>query len=85
MEQAFAGSADFSKMADGLFVDAVIHKSKIVVDEEGTKAAAVTEVIMCESAPMNQFLFIADKPFLFFIVDSEEQMVLFTGKLCDLN
>jgi serpin B len=85
MEQAFTGSADFSNMADGLFIDTVLHKAKVEVDEKGTKAAAVTVVTMCESAPMNQFIFIADKPFLFFIVDGAEDMVLFTGKVSNLE
>lgn len=86
MEKAFTGNADFSNMADSLFIDTVLHKAKIEVDEKGTEAAAVTAVLMCESAaPEFGFEFFADKPFLFFIVDGEEDMVLFTGKVANLG
>jgi len=84
---AFKPGADFSQISDTpLFIDEVLHKAKIKVDEEGTEAAAVTAIVMkCESVPMNQFEFIADKPFLFFIMDTENDIVLFTGVVYDLD
>jgi serine protease inhibitor len=86
IKKAFMGDADFSNMADSLFIDTVLHKAKVEVDEKGTEAAAVTAVTMCESAaPEFGFEFFADKPFLFFIVDGEEDMVLFTGKVANLE
>ena len=90
IEKAFTESeADFSGMSEGdaLWIDEVLHKAKIKVDEEGTEAAAATSVEMVlRSAPLeNKFEFIADRPFLFFIMDTATDSVLFTGKVLDLN
>jgi serpin B len=86
MEKAFSSEADFTNIADGLFIDTVLHKAKVDVDEKGTEAAAVTAVILGRgAAPAFQFEFFADKPFLFFIVDGEEDIILFTGKVSDLK
>ncbi len=88
IKQAFdSKTADFSQISDEeIFIDEVLHKAKIKVDEEGTEAAAVTSVEMTlRGMPMDRFEFIADKPFLFFIVDTENDLVLFTGKVLDLN
>ena len=85
--EAFSYDADFSQISDlELRIDKVLHKAKIKVDEEGTEAAAVTAVILeAKSIDMNQFVFRADRPFLFFIVDSENSNVLFTGVVYDLG
>jgi len=88
IEQAFSGTADFSGMSEEeIYIDEVLHKARIKVDEEGTEAAAATSVEMKLRGvtPENRFEFIADKPFLFFIVDTENDMVLFTGKVLNLN
>ena len=89
MDKAFsAGEADFTTMAgaDVLWIDEVLHAAKITVDEEGTEAAAATSVGMSlRGMPMESFEFIADRPFLFFIMDTENDLVLFTGKVMDLG
>jgi len=87
METAFTGDANFSQISDTqLFISDVLHKAKIIVDEEGTEAAAVTAIIMkATSMPMDIFEFHADKPFMFFIVDNENGTVLFNGVAYDLD
>jgi serpin B len=89
MEKAFSpDEADFTEMAgaDILWIDEVLHAAKITVNEEGTEAAAATSVGMTLKAmPLENFEFIADRPFLFFIMDTENELVLFTGKVMDLN
>lgn len=87
MPTAFTGGADFSGISDdaeGLYIDKVIHKSFVEVNEEGTEAAAATAVIMIErgggpsTAPVD---FKADHPFIFLIEHEETGQILFMGKV----
>ena len=85
MSLAFTGSADFSKMVDGggLYIDEVIHKAFLEVNEEGTEAAAVTIVVIVEtSVPLIPNVNI-NKPFLFVIRDNQTNSILFMGKVMD--
>ncbi len=88
MVDAFdAGLADFSAMAtmlDGqnLFISEVLHKTHIEVDEQGTKAAAVTAVeIECGAMPSEENLKIVElnRPFVYLLIDCREQLPLFIG------
>ncbi len=93
MKDAFdVGKADFTGLgnsADGnIFISRVIHKTKIDVDEKGTKAGAVTAVVMeCGSAPMIEepkkvFL---DRPFFYMLVDTDQNLPLFMGSLMSMG
>lgn len=87
MPTAFdAGAADFSAMGryDGapLFVDRVLHKSYLQVDERGTQAGAATAVTMDAGGAMVErevHSVRCDRPFLFLLLDTEWQMPLFIG------
>ncbi|KAM1792356.1 hypothetical protein ACFX12_036218 [Malus domestica] len=61
----------------------LIHKSFIEVDEEGTKAAAVTvddiQFSLHDDEPTKMIDFVADHPFLFFIREEMTATVLFIG------
>lgn len=81
MEEAFSSSADFSGILPGIYISEVLHKAVIEVNEEGSEAAAVTVVIMEETAAMDPITFIADRPFIFFITDDTTGTILFMGKL----
>jgi len=84
MPTAF-GNADFSGM-DGtksLFIDAIIHQAFVKVDEEGTEAAAVTAVVMTQTAVMQRKIFRADHPFIFIIQEKETGNILFIGRVAD--
>lgn len=86
MNSAF-GNTEFSKISSKLYVNSVLHKAKIQVDEKGTKAAAVT-AIQCENACVvldKEKNFIADRPFIFVIRDVQNDMILFMGSMqnCD--
>ncbi|MFO7918766.1 MAG: serpin family protein [Anaerolineae bacterium] len=85
MPVAFSSDADFSGMTGsrGLFIDDVIHKAFVAVDEEGTEAAAATAVIMRESAPLSPVEFTVDHPFIFLIRDRETGTILFVGRVMD--
>jgi len=79
MVQAFDQSADFSGMIGRkrIWIDQVIHKAFIEVNEEGTEAAAATAVIM-KRGPRP---FRANRPFLFLIRDLRHDSILFLGRL----
>ncbi len=89
MPTAFSeGTADFSPMVTdptvNLYISNVIHKTYIELDENGTKAAAVTAVEMsCESAayeePKEVKEVILDRPFAYAIVDTHTGMPIFMG------
>ncbi len=67
-----------------LFVDDILHKTYIKVDEKGTEAAAVTVVGMMGSGNPQEMPepieFKADKPFYFVIRDNENGEILFMGR-----
>ncbi len=90
MVDAFIPSkADFSGM-DGrprwLYISAVLHKTYVDVDEEGTEAAAATAALSAPTAaPGQPPVFRADHPFLFAICDTKNGTLLFLGRLMDPN
>jgi len=84
MQDAFTGAADFSGM-DGtrdLFIDYVVHKAYVSVNEEGTKAAGASGVGMTYSIPQYEVMLI-DHPFIFLIRDIETGAILFMGRVMD--
>ena len=86
MPIAFTSDADFSGMngIGGLFIQAVIHKAFVAVDEAGTEAAAATAVIIGEtSAPDEPIVVTIDRPFVFLIRDIETGTILFLGRVVD--
>ncbi len=78
--------ADLSGM-DGtknLYIQDVLHKAFVAVDEQGTEAAAATAVIVgTTSAPLEPKSFEADRPFIFLIRDRVTGTVLFLGRVLD--
>jgi serpin B len=76
--------ADFSGM-DGtrdLFIQDVLHKAFVSVDEEGTEAAAATAVVVgVTSMPAEPIEVKIDSPFIFLIRDMESGTVLFIGRV----
>ena len=85
MPDAFGGAADFSGMTGsrGLYIDDVIHKTFVSVDEYGTEAAAATAVMMVGSAPGAPVAVTVDRPFIFLIRDIETGTFLFVGRVMD--
>jgi serpin B len=84
MNTAFTDGADFSGM-DGrrdLYIQDVLHKAFVSVDEAGTEAAAATGVVVgITSAPMVSVTL--DHPFIYLIRDIETGAVLFVGRVLD--
>lgn len=86
MESAFSpGLADFSQLCDvSLWIDKVIHKTFVEVNEEGTEAAAATAVMMARGSPPHErFQLRVDRPFFCAIVDDQTGAILFMGSIVD--
>ena len=90
MPLAFSSGADFSDMAtyDGqsLYIGRVIHQTRIEVNEQGTKAAAATAVVMTSGAAAtssNSYTVILNRPFVYMIVDMEQEIPVFIGVMTD--
>jgi len=83
MPTAFTYDADFSGMTGkkDLYIDFVIHKAYIDVNEEGTEAAAATAVGMFATAMTPTKVFKADHPFLFIIQEKKTGNILFLGRV----
>jgi serpin B len=83
MKTACSLHAEFPHIADNayFFIERVTQKTYIQVDEKGTEAAAVTEIVMVTSAMEIQHkTFRADRTFLFLIQENSTGTILFMGK-----
>jgi len=89
MERAFdSEQADFSGLLVGsepLYIDEVVQKTFLEINEEGTEAAAATAVTMrTGSAPFSDVVeVVLDRPFLLAIRDDRTGITLFMGAILD--
>lgn len=81
-------SADFTKMQenpnDGFYISDIIQKTKLELDEYGTKAAAATAALVAGNAmpqPKELREVTLDRPFAFLIYDAEQGQIAFMGKV----
>ncbi|MBN2186068.1 MAG: serpin family protein [Dehalococcoidia bacterium] len=84
MEVAFTAEADLSGMngTRDLFIQDVVHKAFVSVDEAGTEAAAATAVIVGQTAlPPEPVAVTIDRPFIFFIRDIATDSIIFVGRV----
>ena len=88
MPTAFDGSlADFTRMAQiqdsNLYLDFVLHKTFIEVQENGTRAAAVTVVGVNKATSVQQpeqlKTVTLDRPFVYLILDTQTNLPIFMG------
>lgn len=91
LDDIFSSDADFSGIADkNVNVDTILQKTKLELDENGTKAAAVTAVVMeCMSAaeegePIIKTVKLT-RPFAFLIYDRSNDEILFMGKVMTVS
>ena len=91
LDNLFSSNADFSGIADqNVNVDTILQKTKLELDENGTKAAAVTAVTMeCMSAAVEKEPIIKTveltRPFAFLIYDRSNDEILFIGKVTSIS
>uniref|UniRef100_A0A803NSQ3 Serpin domain-containing protein n=1 Tax=Cannabis sativa TaxID=3483 RepID=A0A803NSQ3_CANSA len=85
--------ADFSKMVysqspgSNVFIQTMLQKCCIEVNEDGTEAAAATFFCPRSKPPRKKppqiVTFVADHPFMFMIVEEFSNLVVFTGAVLD--
>lgn len=96
MTDAFNSTvADFSRMGqaqdkeENVCIERIIHKAFIRVAEKGTQAGAATVVEMVtESAmadPPEKKEVILDRPFVYMIVDTQNNLPIFIGTVCSVD
>lgn len=77
------GAADFTKLGrstrGNIYMAEVQHKTYIAVDERGTKAGAATKVEMWDTAMMQGYAVVLDRPFVYAIVDSATHLPILIG------
>ncbi|GFY67366.1 uncharacterized serpin-like protein TK1782 [Trichonephila inaurata madagascariensis] len=78
--------ADFSAMVEELKaqVSTVGHKALVEVTEKGTEAAAVTGVFIVPMRASWPKTFKVNRPFLFTIIDTKSNSMLFVGRVMSL-
>ncbi|MBV9732600.1 MAG: hypothetical protein JO275_07455, partial [Verrucomicrobia bacterium] len=86
----FEPSRDFTPMFEDtrtFYVSNIIQQTYLRVDENGSEAAAATEVQIEASAirapAKKPFNLVFDRPFLFAIIDDQSGQLIFAGILCD--
>lgn len=92
VNQAFTDAADFSAITadDALKISAVIQKTFLAIDEEGTEAAAVTAIDMVTTAapvgppPPPPIEFKADHPFFIVLHHRPTRTPLFLGRVASV-
>ena len=82
--------ADLSEIGSydnlNLYIDSVTHKTYISVAEQGTKAGAVTAIeVGAERAVKERKQVRLNRPFVYIIIDCEEQLPLFMGVVTEIE
>ena len=83
----FFGIAQRSERLKYIWIEKVIHKTALKMDEEKTQAAAATAISMggmggaAQPPPVN--IFRADRPYLVLIRDNQTGLILFAGRIND--
>ena len=86
------GLADLTGIAEPpeapLYIGEAIHEAGIIVNKDGIEAAAYTVIDVPEGAaprdPLPQIKITADRPFLYSIISSRDELPLFVGRLNSL-
>ena len=72
----------FDLEKEKFFINDVVHKAIIEVDEKGSKAAAVSSIdFSVRNGVVKKWIF--DRPFLYAIMDKKHMIPLFIGRVVD--
>ncbi|XP_037823486.1 serine protease inhibitor 77Ba-like [Lucilia sericata] len=71
--------ANLDKIARDNYVSSIFHATRIIVNEEGTEAGAVTTAVLVNKASPTRFY--VDRPFAYLIVEKTANVLLFAGEV----
>ncbi|MEQ1935592.1 MAG: serpin family protein [Fimbriimonadaceae bacterium] len=83
VKQAFSGNANFARLAKGVFISKVAHKTFIDVFEEGTSAAAATALSNGRSNNNSLREITFNRAFAYAIRETKSGQIIFLGVLAD--
>lgn len=88
IKSAFTSAADFKGISEmgPLVLDQVKQKCYVEISEKGTEAAAVTvaQIRLTSARPSSYVKMTVDRPYIFFIVDTQNSNVMFAGRVMNL-
>lgn len=82
LKSMFNSEADFSGITkkEPLWFEQVLHKTYIDLNEDQTEAAAATTTVIRITGLPSYKEFVADHPFVFFIIDNKTKAIVFMGR-----
>lgn len=89
MINPFEEFVNFSHMDSSkrLHISEIVHTASIEIDEKGTEAAAKAVVISVTTDASFHIpiviSFVADHPFIYYIIENETNAILFMGRMCE--
>jgi serpin B len=88
IKSAFTSAADFKGISEmgPLVLDQVKQKCYVEISEKGTEAAAVTvaQIRLTSARPSSYVIMNVNRPYIFFIVDTQNSNVMFAGRVMNL-
>lgn len=83
MKKAFDPTGDFTGISNtSIYIDQIIHKARVIVNEKGTEAAAVSYIGMrlgSAAVPQEHVYFKVDRPFIYAISEVSTGAIVFIG------
>jgi len=83
MKKAFDPTGDFTGISNtSIYIDQIIHKARVIVNEKGTEAAAVSYIGMrlgSAAVPQEHVYFKVDRPFIYAISEISTGAIVFIG------
>lgn len=71
--------ANLQKISQNIFVSSIFHATRIIVNEEGTEAAAVVQATLTNKSIPPKFHI--NRPFLYIILEKTTNLLLFAGQI----
>ncbi|MBQ7776486.1 MAG: serpin, partial [Lachnospiraceae bacterium] len=82
----FSGLGQDTRAEFNVYINKVLHKTYISVGEQGTRAGAVTAVALNEGSGAEELKRVyLDRPFVYMLVDRENNLPFFIGTLMEVE